>query len=126
MDLENFLNERAKIFDRALNGNLSHREPKIFYDALRWIPLSGGKRLRPTLAMLSCEAVGGVPEATNLVFDLRENYKIFCSIVVYPVVPKDQARIRVQLSAAHEKEHLDKAIRAFEKIGKELKVLSAL
>jgi len=41
----------------------------------------------------------------------------------YPVVPKGQARIRVQLSAGHEKEHLDKAIKAFEKIGKELGVL---
>lgn len=42
----------------------------------------------------------------------------------YPVVPKDQARIRVQLSAAHEKEHLDKAIAAFIKVGKELGVIS--
>lgn len=41
----------------------------------------------------------------------------------YPVVPKDQARIRVQLSAAHTKEHLDKAIHAFEKVGKELGVI---
>jgi len=41
----------------------------------------------------------------------------------YPVVPKEQARIRVQLSAAHEKEHLDKAINAFIKVGKELKVI---
>lgn len=41
----------------------------------------------------------------------------------YPVVPKEQARIRVQLSAAHSKEHLDKAIAAFVKIGKELKVI---
>ncbi len=41
----------------------------------------------------------------------------------YPVVPKGQARIRVQLSAAHEKAHLDKAIAAFEKVGKELGVL---
>ena len=41
----------------------------------------------------------------------------------YPVVPKDQARIRVQLSAAHQQEHLDKAIAAFIKIGKELEIL---
>ena len=41
----------------------------------------------------------------------------------YPVVPKGEARIRVQLSAAHEKDHLDKAISAFEKTGKELGVI---
>jgi glycine C-acetyltransferase len=41
----------------------------------------------------------------------------------YPVVPKDKARIRVQLSAAHTKEHLDKAINAFIKIGKKLEVI---
>ncbi|HRD40628.1 MAG TPA: aminotransferase class I/II-fold pyridoxal phosphate-dependent enzyme, partial [Bacteroidia bacterium] len=41
----------------------------------------------------------------------------------FPVVPKGQARIRVQLSAAHEKEHLDKAIAAFAKVGKELGVI---
>jgi glycine C-acetyltransferase len=41
----------------------------------------------------------------------------------YPVVPKGQARIRVQLSAAHEQGHLDKAISAFEKIGKQLSVI---
>jgi glycine C-acetyltransferase len=41
----------------------------------------------------------------------------------FPVVPKDKARIRVQLSAAHTKEHLDKAITAFITVGKELKVI---
>ena len=41
----------------------------------------------------------------------------------FPVVPKEKARIRVQLSAAHEKEHLDKAINAFIKIGKRLEIL---
>jgi glycine C-acetyltransferase len=42
----------------------------------------------------------------------------------FPVVPKGQARIRVQLSAAHERHHLDKAIAAFTKVGKELGVIS--
>jgi glycine C-acetyltransferase len=41
----------------------------------------------------------------------------------FPVVPKDKARIRVQLSAAHTQEHLDKAIAAFAKVGKELGVV---
>jgi len=44
----------------------------------------------------------------------------------YPVVPKDQARIRVQLSAAHETAHLDKCVEAFKKVGKELGVLQAV
>ena len=42
----------------------------------------------------------------------------------YPVVPHGQARIRVQLSAAHEEEHIHKAVGAFTKIGKELNVIS--
>jgi len=41
----------------------------------------------------------------------------------FPVVPKGQARIRVQISAAHEKDHLDKAIAAFIKIGEKYKIL---
>ena len=48
---------------------------------------------------------------------------IYVTGFFYPVVPKNEARIRVQLSAAHEQEHLDKAIAAFTKIGKELGVI---
>jgi glycine C-acetyltransferase len=48
---------------------------------------------------------------------------IYVTGFYYPVVPKGQARIRVQISAGHEKKHLDKAIKAFEKIGKELGVI---
>lgn len=51
------------------------------------------------------------------------NEGIYVTGFYYPVVPKGQARIRVQLSAAHEPDHLDKAIAAFTKVGKELGVL---
>ena len=45
---------------------------------------------------------------------------IFVTGFYYPVVPKGQARIRVQISAAHEHEHLDKCIEAFKKVRKEI------
>jgi glycine C-acetyltransferase len=48
---------------------------------------------------------------------------IFVTGFYFPVVPRDQARIRVQISAAHETEHLDKCIEAFKKVGKELEVI---
>jgi len=48
---------------------------------------------------------------------------IYVAGFYYPVVPKDQARIRVQLSAGHERGHLDKAIEAFIKVGRQLKVI---
>mgnify|MGYP002727138287 CR=1 FL=1 len=50
---------------------------------------------------------------------------IYVTGFYYPVVPKDQARIRVQISAGHEREHLDKCIAAFIKVGKELGVLKS-
>jgi len=55
--------------------------------------------------------------------DLMLKEGIYVIGFAFPVVPRGKARIRVQLSAAHEKEHLDKAISAFIKVGRELKVL---
>jgi glycine C-acetyltransferase len=55
--------------------------------------------------------------------DLMLKEGIYVIGFAYPVVPRGKARIRVQLSAAHEKEHLDKAVQAFIKVGKELKVI---
>ncbi len=88
-----------------------------------------------------------ISRMTNLGFDIKPTKSAICAVMLYdaklsqefasklleegiyvigfyfPVVPKGEARIRVQLSAAHEKEHLDKAVKAFEKVGKELGVL---
>jgi len=91
MDLESFLSERAKIFDRALNGNLAYREPEIFYDALRWIPLSGGKRLRPIIAMLSCESVGGIPE-TTIPFGIALEYLHNSTLLHDDIIDRDDWR----------------------------------
>ena len=88
-----------------------------------------------------------ISRMTTLGFDIKPTKSAICAVMLYdaklsqefaaklldegiyvigfyyPVVPKGQARIRVQISAAHEFEHLDKAIKAFEKIGKKLGVL---
>ena len=48
---------------------------------------------------------------------------IYVTGFYYPVVPKGQARIRVQVSAGHEKVHLDKCVEAFTKVGRELGVI---
>jgi glycine C-acetyltransferase len=88
-----------------------------------------------------------VERMTDLGFDIKPTQSAICAVMLYdaklsqefasrlldegiyvigfyyPVVPDGEARIRVQLSAAHEQDHLDKAIKAFEKIGKQLKVI---
>jgi glycine C-acetyltransferase len=59
---------------------------------------------------------GTIGEGTNVVIDLRETYKIFCSIVVYPVVPKDVIMLRVIPTAAHTEEDVDYTIKCFKEI----------
>jgi geranylgeranyl diphosphate synthase type I len=122
MDLEEILKERATIFDRALTGNLSPREPEIFYDALRWIPLSGGKRLRPILAMLSCEAVGGVPE-TTIPFGIALEYMHNSTLIHDDIIDKDKWRRGLQ--STHEKFGIPFAILAGDAlIGETYRMLS--
>jgi geranylgeranyl diphosphate synthase type I len=122
MDLEEILKERAMIFDRALTGNLTPREPEVFYDALRWIPLSGGKRLRPILAMLSCEAVGGVPE-TTIPFGIALEYMHNSTLVHDDIIDKDQWRRGLQTT--HEKFGIPFAILAGDAlIGETYRMLS--
>ncbi|MDD2385907.1 MAG: pyridoxal phosphate-dependent aminotransferase family protein [Bacteroidales bacterium] len=59
---------------------------------------------------------GSVPEGTNIVIDLRENHNIFCSIVVYPVVPKDVLMLRLIPTADHTLEDVNETIEVFKKI----------
>ena len=63
---------------------------------------------------------GDVPEATAMVMDLRENYNIFCSIVVYPVIPKGQIIYRIIPTAAHTDEDIQLTLEAFEATKKKL------
>ena len=56
---------------------------------------------------------GDVPEATAMVLDLRENYHIFCSIVVYPVIPKGQIIFRLIPTAVHTGEDIELTLQAF-------------
>lgn len=56
---------------------------------------------------------GGVPEATAMVMDLRENYHIFCSIVVYPVIPKGHIIYRLIPTAVHTDEDIEETLKAF-------------
>lgn len=64
---------------------------------------------------------GSVPEGTNIILDLRENYNIFCSIVVYPVVPKDVIMLRIIPTAAHTMEDVEYTINAFAEVQEKLK-----
>ena len=64
---------------------------------------------------------GSVPEATAVVHDLRENYKIFCSVVVYPVIPKGMILLRLIPTAVHTLENVEETIKAFSEIREKLK-----
>ena len=59
---------------------------------------------------------GGNEEGTNLIVDLRENYGVFCSIVVYPVIPKGEIILRIIPTAAHTLEDVEYTINAFKSV----------
>lgn len=60
--------------------------------------------------------LGGTAQATKMAKDLRENYKIFCSIVVYPVIPKGMVIFRIVSTAAHTMEDVNYTLNAFKEI----------
>ena len=84
--------------------------------------LAAGFDIKPTQSAICAVMLYDAKLSQDFAAKMQEE-GIYVTGFYYPVVPKGQARIRVQLSAAHEREHLDKAIAAFIKVGKELGVI---
>ena len=95
-----------------------HRNAEYFISGMKKL----GFDIKPTKSAICAVMLYDAKLAQDFASKLL-NEGIYVIGFFYPVVAKGQARIRVQLSAAHEKDHLDKAIKAFEKIGKELGVI---
>jgi len=84
--------------------------------------IAAGFDIKPTQSAICAVMLYDAPLSQRFAAKMAEE-GIFVTGFYYPVVPKGQARIRVQLSAAHRREHLDKAVAAFIKVGKELGVI---
>ena len=85
--------------------------------------LEAGFDIKPTQSAICAGMLYDAKLSQEFAAEMQKE-GIFVTGFYYPVVPKGQARIRVQLSAAHEKEHLDRAIAAFIKVGRKLGVIN--
>lgn len=84
--------------------------------------ISAGFDIKPTQSAICAVMLYDARLSQQFAAELLDE-GIYVTGFYYPVVPKDQARIRVQLSAGHEKDHLEKAIAAFVKVGKNLGII---
>ena len=112
--LETFkmLDESNEIHDKLLE-NVNYFRDKM---------MAAGFDIKPTQSAICAVMLYDAKLSQVYAAKLQEE-GIYVTGFYYPVVPKDQARIRVQISAGHDREHLDKCIAAFIKVGKELGVL---
>lgn len=108
----NMLTESSELMDKL------HSNTAYFVEKME----AAGFDIKPTQSAICAVMLYDAKLAGELAAKLL-NEGIYVTGFSYPVVPKGQARIRVQLSAAHKKEDLDKCIAAFTKIGKELQIL---
>jgi glycine C-acetyltransferase len=132
-------NTRSQIFAKSLpliivEGMLKRMEMTITMPELRKNLWDNVERLQNGLKLRGFDIgntnspvtpiymKGDVPEATQMVMDLRENYNIFCSIVVYPVIPKGDIIYRLIPTAAHSFEDIDITLIAFEETKKKLDI----
>ncbi|MGB1619138.1 MAG: aminotransferase class I/II-fold pyridoxal phosphate-dependent enzyme, partial [Flavobacteriales bacterium] len=113
LEVFRMLDETTELRDRL------EENTRYFKDGLRRIGLDfkdGESAIVPVML--------GDARLSQVMADALLEEGIYVIGFFYPVVPKGQARIRVQLSAAHTKDHLDRALDAFEKVGKSLGVVA--
>lgn len=112
IEMFKMLDESDELHDR-LRENVRYFRDKM---------LAAGFDIKPTQSAIVAVMLYDAPLAQKFSAEIAEE-GIFVTGFFYPVVPKGQARIRVQLSAAHEREHLDRAVAAFVKVGRALGVI---
>jgi len=112
LEMFKMLEESNELHDRQQENVVYFREKMI----------AAGFDIKPTQSAICAVMLYDAPLSQKFAAAMAKE-GIFVTGFYYPVVPKGQARIRVQLSAAHKKEHLDKAIAAFVKVGKQLGVI---
>lgn len=105
--------EESDDLHTKLMGNVEHFRTKM---------LELGFDIKPTQSAICAVMLYDAPLSQKFAARMLEE-GIYVTGFYYPVVPKGEARIRVQLSAAHEPEHIDRAVAAFEKVGRELGVI---
>ncbi|MDI9550414.1 MAG: glycine C-acetyltransferase [Bacteroidales bacterium] len=112
IEMFKMLDESDELHDR-LRENVRYFRDKM---------LAAGFDIKPTQSAIVAVMLYDAPLAQKFSAEIAEE-GIFVTGFFYPVVPKGQARIRVQLSAAHDREHLDRAVAAFVKVGRALGVI---
>lgn len=111
-----------EMFKMLSESNALHDRQQENVEYFREKMIAAGFDIKPTQSAICAVMLYDAKLSQEFAAKMAEE-GIFVTGFYYPVVPKGQARIRVQLSAAHKKEHLDKAVAAFIKVGKELAVI---
>lgn len=112
LEMLKMLKESNALHDKLV-GNVNYFRDKM---------VAAGFDIKPTQSAICAVMLYDAKLSQDFAAEMQ-NEGIFVTGFYYPVVPKGEARIRVQLSAGHEREHLDRAIAAFVKVGKKLGVL---
>ena len=112
LEMFKMLKESNEIHDKLID-NVNYFRDKM---------MAAGFDIKPTQSAICAVMLYDAKLSQDFAAAMQEE-GIYVTGFYYPVVPKGEARIRVQLSAGHEREHLDKAIDAFIKVGKKLGVI---